>query len=58
MHARRLPSNVEHWITIALPRRSDRAAVRRVGVVLENSDHWIYEEHPEKLTQILLDFFS
>jgi len=26
------------------------------SVVIENSGHWIYEEHPEKLTQILLDF--
>ncbi len=26
------------------------------GVVVENSGHWIYEEYPEKLTKILLDF--
>ena len=28
------------------------------GIVVENSGHWIYEEYPEKLTQILLDFLS
>jgi pimeloyl-ACP methyl ester carboxylesterase len=26
------------------------------GVIIENSGHWIYEEFPEKLTKILLDF--
>lgn len=26
------------------------------GVVIENSGHWIYEEHPEQLTEILLNF--
>jgi pimeloyl-ACP methyl ester carboxylesterase len=26
------------------------------GVVIANSGHWIYDEHPNELTRILLDF--
>ena len=27
-------------------------------VEIENSGHWIYEEHPEEMTQRLLAFFT
>jgi pimeloyl-ACP methyl ester carboxylesterase len=28
------------------------------GILVENSGHWIYEEHPDQLTKILLDFLA
>jgi len=28
------------------------------GVVIADSGHWIYEEHPAELTRILLDFLD
>ena len=28
------------------------------GVLIENSGHWIYEEHPDELTKLLLDFLA
>ncbi|MFI9783056.1 alpha/beta fold hydrolase [Kitasatospora sp. NPDC051984] len=28
------------------------------GVTIADSGHWIYEEHPEELTALLLDFLG
>jgi pimeloyl-ACP methyl ester carboxylesterase len=33
-------------------------ATNVTGVVVPDSGHWIYEEHPAEMTQILLDFLK
>jgi len=37
---------------------AEKYAVDVTGVVIADSGHWIYEEHPTELTRILLDFLD
>jgi pimeloyl-ACP methyl ester carboxylesterase len=46
------------WCATAAARCQGRRDLPRdeTGVVIQDSGHWIYEEHPAELTQILLQF--
>jgi len=41
-----------------VPQQVSQYAMNVTGVVVPDSGHWIYEEHPAEMTQILLDFLQ
>lgn len=41
-----------------VPAQVRNYATNVTGMVIENSGHWIYEEHPAEMTQVLLDFLQ
>lgn len=41
-----------------VPQQVRKYATNVTGMVIKNSGHWIYEEHPAEMTRILLNFLQ
>ncbi|MFC5187413.1 alpha/beta fold hydrolase [Actinomadura harenae] len=53
-----LAIGVDHSLGDAVARQARRYATDVTGLVVRDSGHWIYEEHPAELTGALLDFLG
>jgi pimeloyl-ACP methyl ester carboxylesterase len=51
-----LAVGADHSLGAAEANRVRQYATHVTGIVVKNSGHWIYEEHPAEMTQILLNF--
>ena len=53
-----LAVGADHSLGQSVPDQVRRYATHVQGVVLPDSGHWIFEEHPQKMTDLLLRFLS
>ena len=51
-----LAIGADHSLGAAEATQVPQYATHVTGMVIKNSSHWIYEEHPAQMTQILLNF--
>jgi pimeloyl-ACP methyl ester carboxylesterase len=51
-----LAIGAQHSLGGFVPQQARNYATNVTGMVIQESGHWIYEEHPAEMTRILLDF--
>ena len=53
-----LAIGAQHSLGDFVPQQVDNYATNVTGMVIQYSGHWIYEEQPAEMTQVLLDFLQ
>jgi pimeloyl-ACP methyl ester carboxylesterase len=53
-----LAIGAQHSLGDSVSQQVSQYATNVTGMVIQDSGHWIYEEHPEEMTQILLNFLQ